>query len=130
VRTKVGLDAIWDFCSTCPVDTLIELQAPDGDSPFGNFMSFNPFPQSDNLVRVPMPSNGFGNAWGGGAKVAKSSKYNLILKPTGVGLPLDHIDPRLEIDDHGLAPWLERILFVILGLVLGGFIMFMRRKRA
>jgi len=110
---------------------VIDLQAADGDSPFANFMSFTPFPlDGGNLVKVPMPCNGFGPAWGGGAKASKSSKYNLVLQPTTAGLPLDRIDPRLEIDDHGLAPWLERLLLILFGLLLGGFIMFMRRKRA
>jgi hypothetical protein len=122
LKTYVGSDGYWLFCSTCPFATRIELEATDG--PFGNFISFTPLPEGDNLVKVSMPSNGFGNATGHHAKTKKDSKYNLVLRPSVGGTFLDRIDPRLEIDDNtikeeGVHPDNTRILLILAALIIG-----------
>src|SRR5450432_105857 len=92
LQTSLGGNVEWTFCSTCPGDTKIELEAPGPNGPFNKFGTFLPAPESDTLVKLDMPCNGYSSASGGIAESTGTWKYNLTLKPTGVGLPLDHID--------------------------------------
>jgi hypothetical protein len=144
LKTYVGWGVDWNFCSTCLIDTKVELAVSDDLGPFKQyFQLFVPTPQTDNLATVTLPSNAVRRAYGRGAlKRGYWEKYSVTLKSKQTNAILNQIDPRLEIDDTTLKPtkvphdtvsprWVERILMILLGVALGfGAARIMRPKTA
>ena len=63
LKTMIGFGADWNFCSTCPFDTRVELRFTDGA--FGKFTTVTPLPDaSNNVVNVTVRCNDVGNASG------------------------------------------------------------------
>lgn len=134
LRTTVGDNVHWSFCSTCPLNMQVQLDVPGGSGPFDRFTLFNPFPTADNLVTVDVPCNGFGMASGFNATGSGEWKYFLRARPAGTQPFLDEIDPRLEIDDRTLAPTRRPVLTWavagLIGIALGVMVgMFLARRK-
>lgn len=130
LRTSVGDNVQWSFCSTCPVNMDVQLDVPTGGGPFDKFRTFIPMPTADNLVLVEVPCNGYAHATGFSATGSGDWKYFLRMRPSGTLPFLDEIDPRLEIDDRTFAPtksdrtlWTGAVVAAVLGFLLGAYLM-------
>jgi len=120
---QMGDSVIWSFCNACETDMTVQLDTT-GSGPFGlgTFNSFRPFPQADNLVSQTVPCHDFADIVAYGAKKQGEWKYSMRSKPVGPGNFPDVIDPRLEIDDTRFKLLLERLGFLLAGLVGGALI--------